>query len=231
MKFQNRFIRLAAALAIVGIVATQIPSRTSVAFAQDGYPEKSDGLFTLKGTGGLLLGAVVVAAAAYAILPKRADEKESQGSGNSGGVALSKSVYDTLDSMPNDFSIIANLIRASEQTDNLREEGPFTILAPTNDALTKALGTDGVAELQTPAKQKEAKELLQSITIKGSFNVAALKEAANSGTALETMSGQSIVLKLSGDKLVANGIEVLSNESVAVNGWVIALDGVIAPAP
>ena len=224
MKFENRFIRLAAALTIVGIVVTQIPSRNSVAFAQvqDGYPDKNNGFFSLKGTGGIILGAIIVGAGSGAIL-----RAGGVAAGSSSGVIGSKSIYDIVDSKSDDFSIITKLIRNSEQVENYRKNGPFTIFAPTNDALIKALGADIVTNLQTTAKQTEAKQLLQSITVKGAYSISALKDAAKSGKVLEALSGQPVSLKLSGDKLTANGIEILNNESPAINGWVIATNGVI----
>ena len=48
MKLKNRFIRIAAAFAIVGIVALQIPARPSVSLAADGYKDTGGGLLTFK---------------------------------------------------------------------------------------------------------------------------------------------------------------------------------------
>ena len=56
MSLSNRYIRLAAALAIVGIVITQVPMKSGIAQAQDGYPDQNGGLFSLKGGNGVVLG-------------------------------------------------------------------------------------------------------------------------------------------------------------------------------
>ena len=75
--------------------------------------------------------------------------------------------------------------------------------------------------------QAEAKKLLFSITVKGSYNLAALRDAANTGKILDTLSGQTVSLRMDGNKLMANGVEVLNNEAPASNGWVIATNGLV----
>lgn len=228
MKFQNRFFRLAAALAIVGIVATQIPSRTSIALAQDACTNaKTNGIF--KNAGGVVLGAVVVALVAGAVSK---DNKSASavivGSDSTGSVGIgAKSLYDVVDGKADDFSIVSGLMRTAEQVEIYRGNDPYTVFVPTNDALTKALGANAVASLQTTGKQAQVKQLLMSITVKGSYNLAALKDIANSGKTLETLSGQSVSMKLSGDKLTANDIEVFNNESPASNGYAIAVAGLV----
>ncbi|MBB6050473.1 fasciclin domain-containing protein [Armatimonas rosea] len=225
MKFKNRFIRMAMAFAIVGVVATQIPARPSVSLAADGYVDNGNGLLTLKGAGGAAVGGVLVGAVYGAIVNagKTSGGATIKGAGLPGAAS---SIYEVISGTP-DFSDLAKLIRNSGSVDKF-SQGSLTIFAPTNSALAKALGANKVGLLGEAAGSDEAKKFLDSITVAGSYNLQRLKDAASQGKTLQSLSGDPLVLKLEGDKLTVNGIEILSNEYPASNGWVLSANGVVA---
>jgi len=224
MKFQNRFIRLAAAMGIVGVIATQIPTRSSIAFAGDGYPDKNPGL---KGGGGVVLGGILVAAGSGALGQAAGGAVgAAAGAASRAGIGAAP-IYDVVDSHPDEYSALAKIMRNGQQVQGYRAPSQQTLFAPTNTALVKALGAARVEALQQAANQDQAKQFLASITVKGSYNLDALRDAARSGKILESLSGQSVVLKLEGDKLFANGVELIGSENPATNGWVIATNGIV----
>lgn len=224
MKFKNRFIRMAMAFAIVGVVATQIPARPSVSLAADGYVDNGNGLLTLKGAGGAAVGGVLVGAVYGAIV----NAGRSSGGGVIKGAAVSgaASIYEVV-SGNSEFSDLAKLIRNSGSVDKY-SQGSLTVFAPTNSALAKALGANKVGILGEAAGSDEAKKFLDSITVAGSYSLQRLKDAASQGKTLQSLSGDPLVLKLDGDKITVNGIEILSNEYPASNGWVLSANGVVA---
>jgi uncharacterized surface protein with fasciclin (FAS1) repeats len=238
MKLKNRFFRITTALAITGLVAAQIPSRPSVSLAADGYPGGSRALFSGGGAGTVIIGG----AAAYALYTVVAGGKltggvgapvppaedaggtEKNGIGSNGGVGGggTETVFEVTESKSDDFGSIAKIIENADATEKYSTES-YTGLYPTNDAL----GTEKATSLQDPANKDEAKKFLASITVAGNYNIERLKEVASQGKSLKALNGDTIALKLEGDTLTANGVEVLANEYPASNGWVLATDGVV----
>lgn len=227
MKFQNRFVRLGAALAIIGIVISQIPIKSTIAQAADGYNDNTRGLFSLKGGGGLLAGGVLVGVG-YGALTKAGAGAAVGGGSGAGAILGNEPIYDVTNRKPEQFELISKIIRNGERVEDYRKNGQYTAFWPTNEAILRVLGAQRVKALQETANQAQAKEFLAGITVKGSYNLAALEEAAKSKKVLETVSGQSVSITKVGEKLFANGIEVLSTEYPASNGWVLATNGMIS---
>ena len=224
MKLKNRFIRIAAAFAIVGIVALQIPARPSVSLAADGYKDTGGGLLSFKGAGGVAAGAVLVGAAYSAIVNAG---KSAAGGTIKGAIAPGTASIAEVTDSKDEFSEIAKILNNSGSQDSYRSEA-ITVFWPTNEALTKALGASGVSALQAAANSAQAKTFLASLTVAGKYNIQRLNDAAGQGKVLATLSGGSIVLKSEGGKLTANGVEIIGTETAASNGWIIATNGVVA---
>lgn len=224
MKLKNRFIRMAMAFAIVGVVASQIPARPSVSLAADGYEDPGNGLLSLKGAGGVAVGGVLVGAAYGAIVNagKTAGGATIKGAAVSGTASIAE-IIDKKD----EFSEVSKLIKNSGTTDKYTS-GSYTVFAPTNESLTKALGANKLNALGQAASSSEAKSLLDSITVEGSYSLQRLKDAANQGKTLTTLSNAPLVPKVEGDKVTLNGVEVLSSEYPASNGWVIPTNGLVS---
>lgn len=240
MKIPDRIIRLAIAMSIIGIVAAQVPTRLSVATAatrqeggggnnegggndegpvqtaQDGYP--SNAVLT---TRNIILAGALAATAGGAV---------GAGAGGSirGAVLSSAGVYDITLQHPNEFDIIAKIIRNAEMVNTYRASEKTTVFWPTNEAIVRSLGADAAAALQKSPNQAQAKQFLQSLTVMGSYSLSDLKAAAGKKQALQTVAGQSIVLTMSGDKLLANGVELIGTEYAASNGSVLVANGVIS---
>ena len=223
MSLSNRYILLAAALAIVGIVITQVPMKSGIAQAQDGYPDKNGGLFSLKGGNGVVLGTILVGAGGAVATAGGA----AAAGGGVIGILRNEPIYDVTNRKPMEFELIAKIIRNAERVGDYRQSGKYTVFWPTNEALTRVLGEERVKALQRIENQTQAQALLAGLTVKGNYNIASLQEAAKAKKALETLDGQPILLTKEGEKLFVNGVEVLGTEYPASNGWVLTTDGVI----
>lgn len=230
MKFQNRFVRLAAALAIVGIVVAQIPMRSTIAQAADGYGDSKGGLISLEGGSGIVLGGAVMSLVYGTVAKSGAAVAMGTSGGGTSLVAVLRSepIYDLTDQKPEQFELVAKIIRNGQRVEDYRQNGKYTVFWPTNETLTRALGAERVKALQLAANQQKAKEFLASITVRGSYNLEALEDAAKCNKMLETLGGQTIVLTKEGETLRANGTTVLSTEYPASNGWVLATEGVVS---
>ncbi|WP_395095020.1 fasciclin domain-containing protein [Armatimonas sp.] len=224
MKLKNRFIRLAAAFAIVGIVALQIPARPSVSLAQDGYRDTGGGLLNFQGAGGVAAGAVIVGAAYSAIV----NAGKSAGGGTiKGAIAAGRAPIPEMTDDEDEYDEISNILKNSGQSDFYRSKS-LTVFWMPSAVLIKALGASKVSELQAAANSAQAKTFLASLTVEGAYNINRLNDSAGRGEILKTLTGGSIALKSEGGKLTANGVQILGREKAASNGWIIAADGVVA---
>ena len=223
MKLKNRFIRMATAFAIAGLVAAQIPSRSSVSMAADGYTDGDSGLLNLKGAGAVVAGTVAAGAVYGAIT--------SAGAGSGGGSIVGavggsrKPIYDVTQDNDTEFSNIRAIIDTANQSIAYKNE-EYTVFWPSNAALEKALGLTKVQSII--GNTERSRKLLASLTVAGKFNIDALKTKAKNKGSLTTLAGHEITLAMDGDSVTANGIKVMQ-EVPASNGWVLGLNGLIDP--
>ena len=156
MKLKNRFIRIAAAFAIVGIVALQIPARPSVSLAADGYKDTGGGLLTFKNA-----PTVIAAGAAGVALVKSVG---SVGGTVRAGVGQQNIVDITRDTAV--FSEISKILENSGLAAGYRNS-TLTVIWPTDDALKAALGETGLNNLKDPANTLVAATFIKSLTVSG----------------------------------------------------------------
>ena len=226
MKLKNRFIRMAAAFAIVGIVASQIPSRSAVSLAQDGYRDNGGGLLQFKGTTGAITGAVVVGAAYSAL----ANAGALVAGGTIQGAVLSQSrpIYDVTASKPNEFSLIKKIIDNAEnnQIENYRLNGQYTCFWPLTSSFVRDKTSATAYRFTDAANKSDALGLLRSLTVAGSFNLKTL--GGKVGQNLTSLAGTTITVGQTTDgKLTLNGVVLVMTEYPCSNGWVLATDGVV----
>jgi uncharacterized surface protein with fasciclin (FAS1) repeats len=119
------------------------------------------------------------------------------------------------------FGTLLNTIELTEITDMLDSPGPFTILAPTDEAFN-SLPPDTLDSLkQHPSKLKQV--VLYHILYGDvrSDDLAQIDEAP-------TVEG-SIVAVEQGENVKINDIEVIRTDILADNGVIHALNGVLMP--
>ena len=123
------------------------------------------------------------------------------------------------------FTTLAMAVEAAGLTDALSGEGPFTVLAPTNDAFAAAMESLGL----TPETAAGNPELLAAIlsyhVIPGRYQFVNL----TAGPALDTLEGSPVQFRLDGGVLTANNAVVGDIDMLASNGVIHALEGVLMP--
>jgi hypothetical protein len=107
---------------------------------------------------------------------------------------------------------------------NLQSEG-YTVFAPTNESLVKALGAEKVAALQSPGQREMAKAFVLGLTVAKRYRIQDLKDIASQSKSASSLSGDVINLKVEEGKVKANSAELLS-EYAASNGYILTTNGV-----
>lgn len=128
-------------------------------------------------------------------------------------------------------SLVAALTRPDLSVDfvgALSGEGPFTVLAPTNDAFEDLLDALGLSSLnQIPASTLE--QVLLYHVAEGNFDAKRLSR----GKTVETLSGETYHTGLRFHRLVINAnqnsAKVLVKDVQGINGVIHAIDSVILP--
>ena len=104
--------------------------------------------------------------------------------------------------------------------------GPFTLLAPTNDAFTALETQTGMTQDQLFADRSTLNNILLNHIIPGKYFFRQLTRGPTVDTAL---LGQSVKFDLTDGVFTVNGANISDPDNVASNGIMIAIDGVILP--
>ena len=117
-----------------------------------------------------------------------------------------------------DLGTLCLALKTAGLVDTLQESGPFTVLAPTDEAF-RALNE----KLDELLADKEAlRAVLSNHVVKGSLTASDL--ASKDG--VEALSGMNLTID-STDGTTLNGCRVVEADIQASNGFVHAIDGVI----
>lgn len=154
----------------------------------------------------------------------------SQSSANAASIAVSSmasmsnpSILETAASAGK-FKTLAAAIEKAGLLDTLKGSGPFTVLAPTDEAFAK-LG-NSVDELLKPENLPRLKAILTYHVIPGRLSSADLIKAQNA----TTVNGQRLTLSLNGGRLVIGDTKVVSTDIQCSNGVIHIIDSVLIPA-
>ncbi|MGF1738655.1 fasciclin domain-containing protein [Photobacterium satsumensis] len=124
-----------------------------------------------------------------------------------------------------DFQTLVMAIKAADLVDTLEGKGPFTVLAPTDDAFAK-LPEGALAELLKP----ENKEKLQAILTYHVLPGALSSEEVMKLKLPETIQGGTVVIETDDDgKVTINGANVILADVPASNGVIHVIDTVLIP--
>nr|WP_064607043.1 fasciclin domain-containing protein [Photobacterium sp. J15] len=123
-----------------------------------------------------------------------------------------------------DFQTLVMAIRASGLSGTLEGKGPFTLLAPTDDAFAK-LPAGTLDDLLKP----ENKEQLQAV-LKYHLLIGAITSEEVSKLKLpETVQGETVQIKSGEDGVTINGAKVIAGDLNASNGVIHVIDTVLIP--
>ncbi|MGB3614709.1 MAG: fasciclin domain-containing protein [Elainellaceae cyanobacterium] len=131
----------------------------------------------------------------------------------------------TLVSEVEGFSTLKAALEAAELTEALMGEGPFTVIAPTDDAF--AALPDGVLDaLLLPENKDLLTDILTYHVIPGEVMYADLAPGS-----VETLGGEMLTVTIEDDLAFVDGIQIVGSDVPATNGVVhVVQDGVLVPA-
>ncbi|CAB9503740.1 beta-induced protein ig-h3 [Seminavis robusta] len=123
------------------------------------------------------------------------------------------------------FEELLGLIVAAGLDEALRESGPFTIFAPTNNAIN-TLDQDLVASLTTPEGLPQLRAILEYHIVPGIL----LSDEINDGDMVETAQGSMLTLNKEGDDTYfVNGADIFDMDILASNGVIHVVNRVLIP--
>ena len=134
-------------------------------------------------------------------------------------VAHAKDIVDTAVAAGK-FKTLAAALKTADLVPTLKEKGPFTVFAPTDDAFAKIPKVDLDALLKDKAKLKA---LLTYHVVSGKVMAKDLK-AGN----VTTVQGSAVTISTAGGAMV-NNAKVVSADVAADNGVIHAIDTLLMP--
>ncbi|MGD1942730.1 MAG: fasciclin domain-containing protein [Leptolyngbyaceae cyanobacterium] len=138
-------------------------------------------------------------------------------------IAQGPDIVDVASSV-DDFSTLVAAVEAAGLVDALKSEGPFTVLAPTNDAF--AALPDGVLDaLLLPENEDLLTEILTYHVIPGEV----VSTDITTGP-VTTLSGDDVMVTADDDMIMVDDAMVVAADVPASNGVIHVLDSVLVPA-
>jgi uncharacterized surface protein with fasciclin (FAS1) repeats len=120
---------------------------------------------------------------------------------------------------------LIELLRESGLVPMLQSTGPYTILAPTDDAFNK-LPPGVLDRLMQPAHHDQLVAFLKYHILPGRIELADMLQTNGQ---IPTLGGANVIIKGIGDKAMVNDANVIRSESSAANGVVHWVDNVMIP--
>ena len=122
------------------------------------------------------------------------------------------------------FNTLIAAVQAAGLEGVLRGDGPYTILAPTDEAFAK-LPEGTVEDLLKPENIDKLKGILTYHVIPGKVYANDVM-AMSSG---KTVNGQEVKFKVEGDTVYADSAKIVKTDVKASNGVIHIIDSVILP--
>jgi uncharacterized surface protein with fasciclin (FAS1) repeats len=121
--------------------------------------------------------------------------------------------------------IVLRALRMSGLVPTLQEAGPWTLLAPTDQAFSK-LPPGMMARLLSPGREPELRALMQYHLLKGRITAA---ECLATNGLVNTLSGAPVVIRGIEGKITINDANVVTSSNDASNGSIHWIDNVLLP--
>ena len=138
--------------------------------------------------------------------------------------AATMNIVETAQATP-DLSTLVEAVVAADLVETLSGEGPFTVFAPTNEAVAK-LPPAELQRLLKPANRDELAKILTYHVVSGDVMAADL----SNGQKVKTVEGQEITVTIDGDTVKLNDTATVVQADIETsNGTVHVIDGVLLP--
>lgn len=122
------------------------------------------------------------------------------------------------------FKTLTAALDAAGKTEMLKEKGPYTVFAPSDEAFAQ-LPKGTVEELLKPENKAKLGKILAYHVIEGKAVMAADVKAMKAKTA----NGSELDIKVSGDTVTVNDAKVVKADVKASNGVIHVIDKVLMP--
>lgn len=124
-----------------------------------------------------------------------------------------------------DFQTLVMAIKAADLVGTLEGKGPFTVLAPTDDAFAK-LPEGSLAELLEPDNKEKLQAVLTYHVLPGAISSAEVAKLKLP----ETVQGGTVAIETDDEgKVTINGASVITADIPASNGVIHVIDTVLIP--
>ncbi|MDH3754256.1 MAG: fasciclin domain-containing protein [Acidimicrobiia bacterium] len=125
------------------------------------------------------------------------------------------------------FTTLVAAVQAAGLVDTLSGEGPFTVLAPTDDAFAAALDALGLTADELFADTELLTSVLTYHVIPG--EVPSSQVVTLDGQAVTTVNGADVTITVDGDTVMVNDATVAAVDVAASNGVIHVIDTVLLP--
>ncbi len=122
------------------------------------------------------------------------------------------------------FKTLAAALKAADLIDTLKGAGPFTVLAPTDDAFAK-LPAGTLDDLLKPENKAKLVKIL-------TYHVIPAKAMASDVVKMssaKTVEGSEVKITVDGDKVKVDDANVIKTDIQASNGVIHVIDAVLMP--
>ena len=143
--------------------------------------------------------------------------------GDKGHAMPTKDIVNTAISAGN-FKTLATALGAAELVETLKDKGPFTVFAPTDEAFAK-LPAGTVESLLKPANKQALTNILTYHVIAGDVKAADIVKLSSA----KSLNGQSVTIKILDGKVFINNSTVTKADIVSTNGTIHVIDNVLMP--
>ena len=163
------------------------------------------------------------------LLPETSEEGEGEGEEEDPISAFdaqeaNKTIIDLVKES-GDFKMLLKAIAAAKLLDTLKENGPFTFFAPTDEAFKALLAKLGMSEEQFLARPDLA-DILKLHIIKGKQLLSSDLQEEQS---LETLQGDELNVVKEGEAVKVGPATVLKSDLIGSNGVIHSIDTVLLP--
>lgn len=123
-----------------------------------------------------------------------------------------------------EFKTLAAALTAAGLVDTLKDEGPFTVFAPTDEAFGNLQG--GVVEsLLEPYNKQKLTAILTYHVLPGKVMAADVVKL----TGAKTVQGSEVSIEVVDGKVMVDNAEVVKTDIECTNGVIHVIDAVIMP--
>lgn len=126
-----------------------------------------------------------------------------------------------------EFPTLVAAVEAAGLVETLQGEGPFTVLAPTEEAFAAALEALGITAEDLLADTELLTSVLTYHVIPG--NNMAADVVGLDGQDVATVNGATVAISVDGDTVMVNDATVVQTDIEASNGVIHVIDTVLLP--